>query len=56
MKEEKEKCEHFWIPTGYTKDTQVFGVDEDEEVFLEGKGFIMVQCEECGETGYCINS
>jgi hypothetical protein len=56
MREIKEKCEHVWIPTGYTKDTQVFGTSDEEEVFLEGKGFIMVECDECGETGYCINS
>ena len=56
MKKEK-KCEHIWCPTGYTKDTQVFGTNDDEdEVFLEGKGFIMVECDECGETGYCLIS
>ena len=55
-KENKNKCEHCFYPIGYTSDTQVFGTSEDEEVFLNGKGFMLVECGDCGEEGYCILS
>ena len=54
MKEKKEKCKHCFYPVSYTCDTQVFGLDEEEESFLENKGFAIVECSECGERGYCI--
>jgi hypothetical protein len=57
IKTEEGKCEHTFIPIAYTCDLQVFGLsDELKEVFLEGNGFLVVECSECGKTGYCILS
>ena len=53
-KTKEEKCSHCFFPVAYTCDLQVFGTDDDEEVFLENKGFVIVECSECGEIGYCI--
>ena len=50
----EEKHEHSFLPVAYTCDLQVFGTEDEEEIFLENKGFAVVECSECGETGYCI--
>jgi len=53
-KEDKEKiCEHSWLPVTYSYDRQVFGVGDEEEVFMEND-IIIVQCTECGKVGYIM--
>ena len=50
----KEKCEHCWLPILHPSDSQVFGVeDEENDIFLESD-FIIVECSECGKIGYVI--
>jgi len=48
------KCDHSFVPVGYTADLQVFGLDENDDVFLDYKGFVIVQCVNCDKVGYCI--
>ena len=33
---EKAKCDHCWLPELFSYDSQVFGVEDEEDVFKEG--------------------
>ena len=49
----EQKCEHAWLPELFNYDSQVFGTDDKDEVFLESD-IIIVKCSECGKYGYVI--
>jgi hypothetical protein len=46
----EKKCEHVWIPEGFTLDTEVYGTGEEYADLADR--FAVVRCEECGLTGY----
>jgi len=49
----EESCEHLFGLIAYTKDLQVYGVDSNKAVFLQNKGFVLVECLHCGLEGWC---
>lgn len=53
-KKQEENCKHAWLPTAFTRNTQVFGFAEKDkaDVFLEGGGIAFMVCAECGENGW----